>query len=81
MQILDAIAPHYNYAVTIFLMISGLYIVIARGNMVKKAGWPVAVSNICLSALHLSRQNHVGGTAPIIDESLYGLFQSRCPMS
>ena len=27
---------HYTYWVTIFLMIAGLYIVIARGNLVKK---------------------------------------------
>jgi len=29
-------AAHYTYWVTIFLMIAGLYIVIARGNLVKK---------------------------------------------
>jgi multicomponent Na+:H+ antiporter subunit C len=25
---------HYNYFITIFLMMAGLYIVIARGNMI-----------------------------------------------
>ena len=29
-------AAHYNQWITIFLMVAGLYIVIARGNMVKK---------------------------------------------
>ncbi len=36
---MDAISTfinHYNYVITIFLMVGGLYIVIARGNMVKK---------------------------------------------
>ena len=27
---------HYNYIATIVLMVAGLYIVIARGNMIKK---------------------------------------------
>src|SRR3989304_3802149 len=31
-----SLAGHYSYWVTIFLMIAGLYIVIARGNLVKK---------------------------------------------
>ncbi len=30
------IASHYSYAITVFLMIAGLFIVIARGNLVKK---------------------------------------------
>jgi len=30
-----SLAGHYSYWVTIFLMIAGLYIVIARGNLVK----------------------------------------------
>ncbi len=27
---------HFNYFVTVFLMVAGLYIVIARGNLIKK---------------------------------------------
>ena len=36
MQALTAVLDHYNYAVTIFLMMAGLYIVVARSNLVKK---------------------------------------------
>ena len=36
MQAFDEIVQHYNYTITIFLMVSGLYIVIASGNMIKK---------------------------------------------
>ena len=36
MSTLTAIADHYNYVITIFLLMAGLYIVVARGNMVKK---------------------------------------------
>ncbi|MEM7687136.1 MAG: hypothetical protein AAF293_20075, partial [Pseudomonadota bacterium] len=33
--LLEAIATSYNYWITIFLMVSGLYIVVARSNMIK----------------------------------------------
>ena len=36
MALVEQIVAHYNHWVTIFLMVSGLYIVVARGNMVKK---------------------------------------------
>ena len=65
MQILDALAPHYNYAVTIFLMIMGLYIVTARGNMVKKlVGLSLFQTSVYL--LYISPGKIVGGTPPII---------------
>jgi multicomponent Na+:H+ antiporter subunit C len=36
LDVLGGFLAHYNQYITIFLMVSGLYIVIARGNMVKK---------------------------------------------
>ena len=36
MSTLTAMAEHYNYVITMFLMMAGLYIVVVRGNMVKK---------------------------------------------
>jgi len=36
MDILEVIIQRYNDWITIFLMVSGLYIVVARGNMIKK---------------------------------------------
>ena len=36
MGALTVFVEHYNYVITIFLMMTGLYIVVARGNMVKK---------------------------------------------
>lgn len=66
MQILDAVAPHYNYAITMFLVISGLYIVAARGNMVKKlVGLSLFQTSVYL--LYISPGKIVGGTPPIID--------------
>ena len=57
---------HYNQYITIFLMVSGLYIVIARGNMVKKlVGLSIFQSSVYL--LYISAGKVHGGTAPIID--------------
>ena len=57
---------HYNQYITIFLMVSGLYIVIARGNMVKKlVGLSLFQSSVYL--LYISAGKVTGGTAPIID--------------
>ena len=36
MEALRSFADHYNYVITIFLMVAGLYIVVSRSNMVKK---------------------------------------------
>jgi multicomponent Na+:H+ antiporter subunit C len=53
MQFLETFVTHYNFMITIFLMVAGLYIVVARGNLVKK-----------LVGLGI-----LGGTAPILDPS------------
>ena len=52
--------------VTIFLMVTGLYIVIARGNMVKKlVGLSIFQTSVYL--LFLEPGKILGGTAPILD--------------
>ena len=77
MPILDAIAAHYNYAVTIFLMVGGLYIVIARGNMIKKlVGLSLFQTSVYL--LYISAGKIVGGTPPIIDKN-YQIYSNPLP--
>ncbi len=57
---------HYNYLVTIFLMMAGLYVVMARGNMVKKLiGLGVFQTSIYL--LYLEPAKILGGTLPLLD--------------
>ena len=57
---------HYNQYITVFLMVSGLYIVIARGNMVKKlVGLSMFQTSVYL--LYISAGKIEGGTAPILD--------------
>ena len=59
-------AEHYNYVIAIFLMMAGLYIVIARGNMVKKlVGLSVFQTSVYL--LYIGPGKIIGGTAPIVD--------------
>ena len=66
MTALQMLAEHYNYAVTIFLMIAGLYVVIARGNMLKKlVGLAVFQTSVYL--LYIEPGKIIGGTPPIID--------------
>ena len=62
----ENIIAHYNYFITIFLMVSGLYVVIARGNMVKKlVGLGLFQTSVYL--LYIAPGKILGGTAPIID--------------
>lgn len=69
MDVLRNIADHYNYVVTIFLMVAGLYIVIARGNLIKKlVGLSLFQTSVYL--LYIEPAKIIGGTAPIIDPAL-----------
>lgn len=68
----EDIIAHYNHWMTIFLMVAGLYIVVARGNMVKKlVGLSLFQTSVYL--LYLSAGKILGGTPPIIspDHQVY----------
>jgi multicomponent Na+:H+ antiporter subunit C len=63
------IIAHYNQWVTIFLMIGGLYIVIARGNMIKKlVGLGIFQTSVYL--LYLSAGKIIGGSPPILEDGI-----------
>lgn len=63
----DDFLNYYNYFITLFLMSCGLYIVVARGNMVKKlVGLGLFQTSVYL--LYLSPGKILGGTAPILAE-------------
>ena len=66
MSTLTAMAEHYNYVITMFLMMAGLYIVVVRGNMVKKlVGLSIFQTSVYL--LYIEPAKILGGTAPIVD--------------
>jgi multicomponent Na+:H+ antiporter subunit C len=66
MQTLRVFAEHYNYVVTIFLMMAGLYVVIARGNMIKKL-IGLSIFQTAVYLLYIEPGKIIGGTAPILD--------------
>jgi len=64
--VLDA-ASHFTYWLTIFLTITGLYIVVASGNLIKKlVGLSIFQTSVYL--LYIAPGKLIGGTAPIIAE-------------
>ena len=77
MLIINQFIASYNYFIIIFLMIAGLYIVVARGNMIKKLiGLSVFQTSVYL--LYISPGKIIGGTAPIINDS-YTLYSNPLP--
>jgi len=71
------ILANVNYFVTIFLMIGGLYIVVAHGNMVKKlVGLAIFQTSVYL--LFLSPGKILGGTAPILSKD-FDLYSNPLP--
>ena len=59
----------YNYWIVIFLAMAGLYVVIARGNLIKKlVGLNVFQASVFV--LYISFGKIFGGTAPIIADGI-----------
>ena len=59
---------HFAYFITVFLMMAGLFIVIARGNLIKKLiGLGIFQTSVYL--LYIAPGKLVGGTAPILNEA------------
>jgi multicomponent Na+:H+ antiporter subunit C len=54
----------YNYWVVIFLMMTGLYVVIARGNLIKKM-IGLNILQVSVIMFYVSMGKVQGGTAPI----------------
>ncbi len=77
MTLLSTIAEHYNYVITILVMMTGLYIVIASGNLIKKLiGLSVFQTSIYL--LFISPGKIIGGTPPILDPS-FAVYSNPLP--
>lgn len=62
------LASHFTYFVTVFLMVAGLFIVIARSNLIKKlVGLGIFQTSVYL--LYIAPGKLVGGTAPILSDA------------
>jgi multicomponent Na+:H+ antiporter subunit C len=74
---LITVAGHFTYWITIFIAMSGLYIVIARGNLVKKlVGLSIFQTSVYL--LYIAPGKMIGGTAPIVAEG-YKVYSNPLP--
>jgi multicomponent Na+:H+ antiporter subunit C len=74
---LPGLLGHFSYFVTIFLMMAGLFIVIARGNLIKKlVGLGIFQTSVYL--LYIAPGKVIGGTAPIIAEP-FKLYSNPLP--
>lgn len=68
---------HFGYFVTIFLMTAGLYIVIARGNLIMKlVGLSIFQTSVYL--LYIIPGKLLGGTAPILSAQ-YTVYSNPLP--
>ena len=68
---LSFIAGHVNYWLFIVLMMTGLYIVVAKGNLVKKiVGLNIFQTSVFM--FYISIGKATGGTAPIFPTNLQG---------
>lgn len=62
------LAGHYTYWITVFLMVTGLYVTMARGNLVKKLiGLGIFQTSVYL--LYIAPGKLIGGTAPILSDA------------
>lgn len=66
---MNTILGLYNYWIVIFLMMTGFYIVIARGNLVKKV-IGLNIFQISVFLLYITMGKVRGGTAPILAEGI-----------
>jgi multicomponent Na+:H+ antiporter subunit C len=74
---MSGLAGHYSYWMTIVLMVAGMYILIARGNLLKKLlGLGVLQTSVYL--LYIAPGKLIGGTAPIVAPG-YTVYSNPLP--
>ena len=62
---MSGVSTHFGHWVAVFLLVAGLYIVVARGNLLKKLiGLAILQTSVYL--LYIVPGKLVGGTAPIV---------------
>ncbi|MEQ9519769.1 MAG: cation:proton antiporter subunit C [Parvibaculum sp.] len=74
----DLIVSHYNYWMTTILMMVGLYVVVSRGNLVKKiVGLNLFQTSVFM--LYISMGKIIGGTAPILTDNPDEVYSNPLP--
>ncbi|MEO6895682.1 MAG: cation:proton antiporter subunit C [Caldimonas sp.] len=73
----ESLFGHFAYFVTVFLMMAGLFVVVARSNLIKKlVGLGIFQTSVYL--LYVAPGKVVGGTAPIISPA-FTLYSNPLP--
>ena len=63
------IMSHFNYWIVVVLMMTGFYIVIAHGNLIKKiVGLSIFQTSVFIFYISMAKVD--GGTAPILSEGI-----------
>ena len=75
---IEHLADSWNYIIVIILMMTGLFIVIARANLIKKLiGLSIFQTSVFLFYISLGKV--AGGTAPILDGNPGTLYSNPLP--
>ena len=75
---IEQLADSWNYIIVIILMMTGLFIVIARTNLIKKLiGLSIFQTSVFLFYISLGKV--AGGTAPILDGNSGTLYSNPLP--
>ena len=75
---IEQLADSWNYIIVIILMMTGLFIVIARANLIKKLiGLSIFQTSVFLFYISLGKV--AGGTAPILDGNPDTLYSNPLP--
>ena len=75
---MEQVAGLYNYWVVVILMMAGLYIMIARYNLIKKI-IGLGLFQTSIFYLYISMGKVTGGTAPILIEGENPVFSNPVP--
>lgn len=68
---------HFSYFITVFLMVAGLYIVMAHGNLIKKlVGLSIFQTSVYL--LYIAPGMLIGGTPPVLAPQ-YTVYSNPLP--
>lgn len=76
--LLDFVVGRYNYWIVIVLMMVGLYVVVARGNLVKKLVG-LNIFQVSVFLFYISVGKITGGTAPIYVDAPDAVYSNPLP--
>ena len=75
---IEQLAGSWNYIIVVILMMAGLFMVIARANLVKKMiGLSIFQTSVFIFYISLGKM--AGGTAPILDGNPDTLYSNPLP--